>query len=51
MPGKSVVPPGLLDGIAGDTFASLFHDPVLQYGLLALVLGLVGAKLIGGEQR
>jgi hypothetical protein len=51
MPGKSVVPPGLLDGIAGDRFASLIHDPVLQYGLLALILGVIGAKLIGGEQR
>lgn len=51
MPGKSVVPPGLLDGIAGDSFASLIQDPVLQFGLLALVLGVIGAKILGGEQR
>ncbi len=51
MPGKSVVPPGLLDGIAGDQFASLIHDPVLQFGLLALLIGVIGAKIIGGEQR
>jgi hypothetical protein len=51
MPGKSVVPPGLLDGFAGDVFASFSQDPVLQFGVLALVVGVIGAKLFGDEQR
>jgi hypothetical protein len=51
LPGKSVVMPGLLDGFAGYSFASLIQDLVVQFGLLALVLGVIGAKILGGEQR
>jgi hypothetical protein len=51
LPGKTVVMPGLLDGFAGHSFASLIQDPVVQFELLALVLGVIGAKILGGEQR
>jgi hypothetical protein len=51
MLGKSVIPPSALDSLVGESFASLLNDPVLQFGVLALILGAVSLRIISGGRR